>query len=63
MAGFIGTAAPVFEIRDTAGDATDLLISGNALGAALAEMFDGADIALMRGHGSTVVANSIPLAV
>ena len=26
-------------------------------------MFDHSDIALMRGHGSTVVANSIPLAV
>ncbi len=63
MAGFIGQDAPVFEIRDTAGDATDLLISSMALGAALAEKFDHADIALMRGHGSTVVANSISLAV
>ena len=63
MAGFIGTAAPVFEIRDHGGDATDLLISDSALGRALAELFDGADIALMRGHGSTVVGNSIPQAV
>lgn len=63
MAGFIGTAAPVFEIRDAGGDATDLLISDKALGRALAETFAGADIALMRGHGSTVAANSIPLAV
>ena len=63
MAGFIGTGAPVFEIREAGGDGTDLLISDNALGRALAEKFDGADIALMRGHGSTVVANSIPLAV
>ena len=63
MAGFIGTAAPVFEIRDTAGPGTDLLISDNDLGRALAETFDGSDIALMRGHGSTVVATSIPLAV
>ena len=63
MAGFIGTAAPVFEIRDHGGDGTDLLISDNALGKALADMFEGSEIALMRGHGSTVVANSIPLAV
>jgi HCOMODA/2-hydroxy-3-carboxy-muconic semialdehyde decarboxylase len=63
MAGFIGAGAPVFEIRDVAGDATDLLISDQRLGAALAEKFDAADIVLMRGHGSTVVANSIPLAV
>lgn len=63
MAGFIGTGAPVFEIREAGGDGTDLLISDSALGRALAAKFDGADIALMRGHGSTVVANSIPLAV
>ena len=63
MAGFIGQDTPVFEIRDTAGDATDLLISDNALGRALAEKFDHADIVLMRGHGSTVVGGSIPQAV
>ena len=63
MAGFIGQAAPVFEIRDFAGEATSLLISSQALGQALATKFDAADIVLMRGHGSTVVAGSIPLAV
>ncbi len=63
MAGFIGREAPVFEIRDVRGDGTDLLISDNALGQALAEKFDGADIVLMRGHGSTVVGGSIPQAV
>jgi HCOMODA/2-hydroxy-3-carboxy-muconic semialdehyde decarboxylase len=63
MAGFIGQDTPVFEIRATAGDATDLLISDNALGRALAEKFDRADIVLMRGHGSTVVGGSIPQAV
>jgi ribulose-5-phosphate 4-epimerase/fuculose-1-phosphate aldolase len=60
MAGFIGQGAPVFEIRDVAGDSTDLLISNNRLGAALAEMFAGNDIVLMRGHGSTVVGTSLP---
>ncbi len=63
MAGFIGQDAPVFEIRDAGGDGTDLLISDNALGRALAEKFDGADIVLMRGHGSTVAGGSIPQAV
>ena len=63
MAGFIGPDAPVFEIRDVAGDATDLLISDNRLGEALAAKFDSADIVLMRGHGSTVVGRSIPQAV
>ena len=63
MAGFIGQDAPVFEIREFGGDGTDLLISDNALGRALAGKFDRSDIVLMRGHGSTVVAGSIPLAV
>jgi HCOMODA/2-hydroxy-3-carboxy-muconic semialdehyde decarboxylase len=63
MAGFVGQGAPVFEIRDAGGDATDLLISSNHLGRALAECFDGHDIVLMRGHGSTVVGNSIRQAV
>ncbi len=63
MAGFIGQGAPVFEIRDAGGDGTDLLISDNALGRALAEQFDGHDIVLMRGHGSTVVGYSLPQAV
>ena len=53
----------MFEIRETAGSGTDLLISDNALGRALAAKFADADIALMRGHGSTVVAKSVPLAV
>lgn len=63
MAGFIGTAAPVFEIREAGGDGTDMLITNNELGRALAEKFDTSDIVLMRGHGSTVVAGFIQLAV
>ena len=63
MAGFVGQGAPVFEIRDCGGDGTDLLISNNAFGAALAEKFDASDIVLMRGHGSTIVGGSIMQAV
>jgi HCOMODA/2-hydroxy-3-carboxy-muconic semialdehyde decarboxylase len=63
MAGFVGQGAPVFEIRETGGDGTDLLISNNALGRALAEHFNGNEIVLMRGHGSTVVGGSIRQAV
>lgn len=63
MAGFIGDGAPVFEIREAGGDATDLLISNGHLGRALAAHFDGHDIVLMRGHGSTVVGGSIKQAV
>lgn len=63
MAGFIGQGAPVFEIREAGGDATDLLISSNDLGRSLAETFAEHDIVLMRGHGSTVVGRSIPQVV
>ncbi|PSH65236.1 class II aldolase/adducin family protein [Phyllobacterium sophorae] len=63
MAGFIGQGAPVFEIREAGGESTDLLISSSQLGRALAEKFDSSDIVLMRGHGSTVVGQSIQQAV
>jgi ribulose-5-phosphate 4-epimerase/fuculose-1-phosphate aldolase len=63
MAGFIGQCAPVFEIRDSGGSGTDLLIRNNALGAALAKCFENSDIVLMRGHGSTVIGQSIRQAV
>jgi HCOMODA/2-hydroxy-3-carboxy-muconic semialdehyde decarboxylase len=59
MAGFIGEEAPLFEIRDTAGPATDLLISSPGLGRALAECCGSHNIVLMRGHGSTVIGGSI----
>lgn len=63
MAGFIGQCAPVFEIRDVAGPGTDLLISSAKLGAALADTLGQSDIVLMRGHGSTVVAPTLPRVV
>lgn len=59
MAGFIGTAAPVFEIRDVVGDGSDLLVRDRRIGAALATHFDDHPIVLMRGHGSTVVGESL----
>lgn len=63
MAGFIGEEAPLFEIRDAGGPATDLLISNPSLGKALARCCGDHNIVLMRGHGSTVVADSLRLAV
>jgi HCOMODA/2-hydroxy-3-carboxy-muconic semialdehyde decarboxylase len=59
MGAFIGEAAPVFEIRDVAGDETDLLISDRRLGAALAKTLGSGTVALMRGHGATVVGASL----
>jgi HCOMODA/2-hydroxy-3-carboxy-muconic semialdehyde decarboxylase len=63
MAGFIGTAAPLFEIRDAGGPATDLLIRSPELGRALAASLAKSNIVVMRGHGSTVTAPSLPLVV
>ncbi len=63
MSGFVGEGIPVFEIRDTAGDATDLLIRSKPLGHALAKCLDCKPAALLRGHGAVVVAESIPYAV
>ncbi len=63
MAGFIGEAAPVFEIREVAGDDSDLLIKDRHLGQALAKRLGNAGIILMRGHGSTAVGASLRQAV
>jgi HCOMODA/2-hydroxy-3-carboxy-muconic semialdehyde decarboxylase len=63
MSGFIGAAAPVFEIRDAAGNASDLLIRTSALGAALARSLGGGALVLMRGHGATVVGANLRQAV
>jgi ribulose-5-phosphate 4-epimerase/fuculose-1-phosphate aldolase len=59
MCGFLGGGTPVFEIRDFAGNGSDLLISNNRLGAALAESLGEGPAVLMRGHGSTVVGSTL----
>ena len=63
MCGFLGAGADIFEIRDTGGPATDLLIRDARLGKALAHSLGTANAVLMRGHGSTVVGPSVPVAV
>jgi ribulose-5-phosphate 4-epimerase/fuculose-1-phosphate aldolase len=63
MCGFLGRGAPVFEIRDAAGDGSDLLVRDPALGAALARSLDDAAAVLMRGHGATVVGETLRQAV
>ena len=62
MSGFLGEGASLFEIREVAGD-TNMLISDNRLGAALAASLGERSTVLMRGHGSTVVGTSIEQAV
>lgn len=63
MAGFMGDAAPLYEIRDCAGHGSDMLIRTPELGADLATRLGDAPAILMRGHGSTVVAPTLRQAV
>jgi ribulose-5-phosphate 4-epimerase/fuculose-1-phosphate aldolase len=63
MSAFIGARAPVFEIRNAAGKASDLLIRDSDLGAALASSLGSHCVVLMRGHGATVVGASVREAV
>jgi ribulose-5-phosphate 4-epimerase/fuculose-1-phosphate aldolase len=63
MCGFLGDGPARFEIRDFAGDASDLLVRNCALGAALAKTLATANVVLMRGHGSTVVGPTLKHAV
>jgi HCOMODA/2-hydroxy-3-carboxy-muconic semialdehyde decarboxylase len=59
MSGFLGASAPVFEIREAGGPATDMLIRDRKLGAALARVLGAGTYALMRGHGSIAVGGSV----
>jgi ribulose-5-phosphate 4-epimerase/fuculose-1-phosphate aldolase len=63
-AGFLGLGAPLFEIRKSAGHGTDLMILTPDLGKDLAKKLGReAAVVLMRGHGDSVVAPSLPNAV
>jgi ribulose-5-phosphate 4-epimerase/fuculose-1-phosphate aldolase len=62
MASFIGEGLPNFEIRDVR-KGTDLLVKDAVLGRALAATLAKKPAALMRGHGSVVVGESLPRAV
>ena len=58
-AAFVAQGIPVFDIRDGFG-MTDMLIRNSAHGRALARTLADKPAALMRGHGATVVAPSLP---
>jgi ribulose-5-phosphate 4-epimerase/fuculose-1-phosphate aldolase len=63
MSGFLGEGPAWFEIRDVAGSNSDLLIRDRPLGTALAQSLGGGRVVLMRGHGCTVVAESLRVAI
>ena len=62
MSSFLYPGVPVFEIREAAG-MTDMLIGNPELGRALAKTLGDKNVALMRGHGNVVVADTLPMAV
>jgi HCOMODA/2-hydroxy-3-carboxy-muconic semialdehyde decarboxylase len=59
MSGFLGSNTPVYEIRNSAGESSDLLIRNQALGKDLAKTLGLSAVALLRGHGNVCVGNSI----
>ena len=58
-AAFIASGIPIFEMREDFG-MTDMLIRNGGHGAALARSIADKPAVLMRGHGATVVAPSLP---
>ncbi|MDO9403205.1 MAG: class II aldolase/adducin family protein [Polaromonas sp.] len=62
LSGFLGSGSASFEMRDHAAE-SDLLIRSPELGQAVAKALANHPCVLMRGHGSTVVGDSIEQAV
>jgi len=62
MSAFVGLGIPTWDIRD-AQQGTDMLVRTRELGAHLAKKLGAHPAVLMRGHGSTVVAENLPRAV
>jgi ribulose-5-phosphate 4-epimerase/fuculose-1-phosphate aldolase len=62
MGSFLRNGVSVFEIRERF-NATDMLVTNMAQGAALAEVLAGDTVVLMRGHGFCSVGQTIPIAV
>jgi HCOMODA/2-hydroxy-3-carboxy-muconic semialdehyde decarboxylase len=62
MAAFLWSGTPIFDIRKERAD-NDLLIRDPALGKALAHSLGKCNCVLMRGHGMTVIGDSVVEAV
>lgn len=56
---FIGAEVPVWDIADTFGDETNMLVSNMAQGRDLAKCLAKNNVALMRGHGFAAAARSL----
>lgn len=55
----MGPAAPVWDIADRFGDATNLLVTSMDMGRDLAMALNGSSLALMRGHGFVAVGPTV----
>src|SRR5690242_9045397 len=62
MGSFLWSGAPVWDIRKVRED-NDLLVRDRPLGEALAAALGKCSCVLMRGHGMTVIGDSVPEAV
>jgi HCOMODA/2-hydroxy-3-carboxy-muconic semialdehyde decarboxylase len=60
---FLGQGAPVWEIRDHAGEQNNMLVLSNKLGKSLAEKLGNGSVVLMRGHGNAVAGPDLKTAV
>jgi ribulose-5-phosphate 4-epimerase/fuculose-1-phosphate aldolase len=56
---FMGAHVPVWDIADTFGDQTNLLVTNIAQGRDLARCLGSDNVALMRGHGFAAAARSL----
>jgi ribulose-5-phosphate 4-epimerase/fuculose-1-phosphate aldolase len=59
MAAPVGRDVPNWDIRDTFGDSTNLLVTNMEMGRDLAKTLGSRTVALMRGHGCVVVGRSL----
>jgi ribulose-5-phosphate 4-epimerase/fuculose-1-phosphate aldolase len=62
MGSFLWSGAPVWDIRKVRAD-NDLLVRDRTLGKSLANELGKFNCVLMRGHGMTVIGDSVPEAV
>jgi ribulose-5-phosphate 4-epimerase/fuculose-1-phosphate aldolase len=63
MCGFLHGLGETFEVASTAGPDSNLLITSAKMGADLARHLADQNLVLMRGHGFTVVAETLPQVV
>jgi HCOMODA/2-hydroxy-3-carboxy-muconic semialdehyde decarboxylase len=63
LCGFLDGVGPPFNVSQHLGHASDQLISSKDLGRQFAQHFGARNVGLIRAHGFTAVAESLPMAV